>query len=87
MAVKVFADNKGTAWNSDVIKGIEWAVIDALKNENIFQCVANISLGGNPSLAEQRARAAAVKAGLTIVVAAGNQGVCNPPRPLLSQPS
>lgn len=87
MAVKVFADGGGSAQTSDVIKGIEWAVIDALKNGNILQCVANMSLGGYPNRASERAKAAAVRAGLTFVLAAGNSGVCNPPRPLLSQTS
>lgn len=88
MAVKVYPDDHGTAWTSDVIKGLEWAVNDALKNGNILQCVANMSLGGTVSIAGERAVAAAVRAGLTVVVAGGNGGVCNPsPPPLLSQPS
>lgn len=72
---------------SDVVKGIEWAVTDARENRNILQCVANLSIGGTPRITWERAKAAAVSAGLTIVIAAGNQGVCSPPRPLLFQPS
>ena len=89
--MKVYPDNSSIAWTSDVIKGLEWAVNDALKNGNILQCVANMSLGGTASRVGERAVAAAVKAGLTVVVAAGNGGVRNPPPPppppLLSQPS
>lgn len=64
-AVKVL-DKDGNGGYSDVIAGIEWAVSRGIK-------VANMSLGADEgSEALKRAVAAATKAGLTIVAAAGN---------------
>ncbi|CAG8594380.1 7364_t:CDS:2 [Paraglomus occultum] len=79
VAVKVFPAN-GVGPNSDVIKGIEWAVNDhkktvanAKKKGLIFKgSVINMSLGGNKSIALDTATNAAVDAGVPVVVAAGN---------------
>jgi subtilisin family serine protease len=63
--VKVL-DHEGSGWNSDVIAGILWAADNDMD-------VANLSLGmeGN-SQAMQQAIEDATKAGVTVVVAAGN---------------
>ncbi len=63
--VKVLND-EGSGWNSDVIAGILWAADNDMD-------VANLSLGveGN-SRAMQQAIEDATKAGVTVVVAAGN---------------
>lgn len=66
-AVKVL-DADGNGGYSSVIAGIEWAVKKGAK-------VANMSLGADEgSEALKRAVAAANKAGMTIVAAAGNSG-------------
>ncbi|MBI4061566.1 MAG: S8 family serine peptidase [Elusimicrobia bacterium] len=66
-AVKVL-DAEGNGSFSSVIAGIEWAASRGLK-------IANMSLGADEgSEALGRAVAAAAKAGLTIVAAAGNTG-------------
>ncbi len=66
-AVKVL-DSEGNGGFSSVIAGIEWAAKKGIK-------VANMSLGADEgSEALKRAVAAASKAGLTIVAAAGNSG-------------
>ncbi|MBI2385342.1 MAG: S8 family peptidase [Elusimicrobia bacterium] len=66
-AVKVL-DADGNGGYSSVIAGIEWAVKKGVK-------VANMSLGADEgSEALKRAVAAASKAGMTIVAAAGNGG-------------
>lgn len=66
-AVKVL-DADGNGGYSSVIAGIEWAVKRGVK-------VANMSLGADEgSEALKRAVAAASKAGMTIVAAAGNGG-------------
>jgi len=66
-AVKVL-DKDGNGNYSDVIAGIEWAVSRGVK-------VANMSLGADEgSEPLHRAVKAALKAGMTIVAAAGNSG-------------
>ena len=66
-AVKVL-DKDGNGNYSDVIAGIEWAAAQGIK-------VANMSLGADEgSEPLHRAVQAALKAGLTIVAAAGNSG-------------
>eukprot|EP01119_Soliformovum_irregulare_P015750 TRINITY_DN447_c0_g1_i1.p1 TRINITY_DN447_c0_g1~~TRINITY_DN447_c0_g1_i1.p1 ORF type:complete len:397 (+),score=126.19 TRINITY_DN447_c0_g1_i1:133-1323(+) len=76
IAVKVLAcDGSGT--NAGVIAGVQYCATDsALKKK---RAVANMSLGGGYSAALNKAVAAAVKAGVTFVVAAGNenQDACN----------
>lgn len=57
----------GSGSNSAVIAGIDW-----LAGNHIKPAVANLSLGGNASEALDQAVQAAVSAGVTFVVAAGN---------------
>jgi oryzin len=75
IAVKVFPDGKHPRTpTSEVIKGLEWATFNAV-GRGAFRCVANMSLSGDVSMAENMAVGAAVGLGLTIVVAAGNYTV------------
>ena len=68
-AVKVLgADGRGS-W-SKVIAGIEHAVADCATRPH--RCVANLSLGGGRSAAVDAAVAGAVRNGVVMVVAAGN---------------
>jgi len=71
IAVKVLGDN-GQGSTASVMAGIDWAVKDSKNNGRIKKSVANMSLGGGFSQALNNTVAAAVKAGLTVVVAAGN---------------
>ncbi|KAK1762831.1 subtilisin-like protein [Phialemonium atrogriseum] len=75
IAVKVL-DSQGSGTNSQVLAGIEWVVNDAKSKDRIGKSVANLSLGG-PRVGEStnQAAAAAVKAGLFLAVAAGNDGL------------
>ncbi|KAJ3409802.1 serine protease [Chytridiales sp. JEL 0842] len=72
LAVKVLAAD-GTGLNSDVIAGLNWAVQQAASTRR--KSVVNMSLGGGRSTSLESAVAAAVKAGVTVVVAAGNENV------------
>jgi len=74
VAVKIFPDgaNQGGSM-SDIIKGLEWAVNDAISRGDIHKCVANMSVGGGKMQAVNSAISAAVRAGLTVCVAAGNE--------------
>jgi len=74
VAVKIFPDgaNQGGSM-SDIIKGLDWAVRDAQERGDIHKCVANMSIGGGRMNAVNVAIAAAVKAGMTVCVAAGNE--------------
>jgi len=78
VAVKVLGPKGGT--NSDVIKGIEWAVNahkrESSKNDHSFKgSVANMSLGGSNSAALDAAANGAVDAGVVLSVAAGNENL------------
>jgi len=65
----------GSGTNAGVISGIDYAA----NNRKGRPGVANMSLGGGKSQATNNAVAAAVRSGLTMVVAAGNenQDACN----------
>lgn len=67
-------DCAGSGTNSGVIDGINW-----VKNNAVAPAVANMSLGGGASQALDDAVNAAVAAGITFVVAAGNdnRNACN----------
>jgi minor extracellular serine protease Vpr len=71
MNYNVFVDNGGTTTDSNILAGVEAALLDGAD-------VANISIGGpagDPSLDfESQELNLASKAGLTMVVAAGNDG-------------
>ncbi|GEQ67740.1 hypothetical protein JCM33374_g1405 [Metschnikowia sp. JCM 33374] len=75
---------KGKGYNSDIIKGIEFAVNDhqakvSAKQKGYKGATLNLSLGGSASRVIDQAVNAAVSAGVHVVVAAGNenQNACN----------
>ena len=72
-AVRVLGCN-GSGSNSGVIAGIDWVAANHVK-----PAVANMSLGGGASTATDNAVQNAINAGVTMVVAAGNenQNACN----------
>ena len=70
-AVKVL-DDSGSGWNTDVMAGIEFVAANCRANDPNARCVANMSLGGGFSQAENDAVNAAVASGVVMVVAAGN---------------
>jgi subtilisin family serine protease len=73
-AVKVFGAD-GSSRFSDIVAAVEYVIDKKGKNPNI-PMVANLSLGtARVSRALNRAVDKAVKAGITVVVAAGNGGV------------
>ncbi|KAJ3415657.1 serine protease [Chytridiales sp. JEL 0842] len=76
IAVKVLSAS-GSGFTSDVIAGVNWAAQQAGITKR--GSVINMSLGGGKSAALDSAVAAAVKAGVTTVVAAGNENAdaCN----------
>jgi len=63
-------DCSGSGYTSDVIAGINWAISDHQSHPG--PAVANMSLGGSADKSTDDAVAAAVAAGVTMVVAAGN---------------
>jgi hypothetical protein len=67
VAVRVL-DCNGSGTASGVIAGVDWVTANHIK-----PAVANMSLGGSFSQAENDAVAASVAAGVTYVVAAGNE--------------
>lgn len=73
IGVKVLND-EGEGSDASVIAGIDWAVRDA-RRRGITKCVANMSLGGDFSRSLNQVAKRAVDSGLTLVVAAGNEGV------------
>ncbi|MFJ4774955.1 S8 family peptidase [Streptomyces sp. NPDC088762] len=72
VAVKV-ADCRGDGTLSDMVGGLDWMVKDAAKAPGT-PAVANMSMGGTRSRALEAAVARAVAAGITVTVAAGNDG-------------
>jgi subtilisin family serine protease len=66
VAVRVL-DCAGEGYISDIIEGVDWVTRHAIK-----PAVANMSLGGDPSPALNRAVAASIRSGITYTVAAGN---------------
>jgi len=82
VAVKVLRSN-GSGSMSDVLKGVEWAIADHQQREKEGKLkkgsVANMSLGGGFSRALNSAVNAAVDAGISFAVAAGNENedACN----------
>ena len=73
IAVKVL-DASGAGSNAGVLAGIQWAVNDAKSKGRIGKALANLSVGGLYSQASNDAVAAAVREGLFMGVAAGNDG-------------
>jgi subtilisin family serine protease len=72
-AVRVL-DCTGTGTGTQIISGIDWVMSNA-----VHPAVANMSLGGSASPSEDLAVQNAIAAGVTFVVAAGNNGsdACN----------
>ena len=62
---------RGSGWTTDVIAGIDWV---ADRENTQFPAVINMSLGGGANRVEDTAIDNAVAAGITVVVAAGNNG-------------
>ncbi|CEG63363.1 Putative Cerevisin [Rhizopus microsporus] len=79
VAVKVLASN-GSGSMSDVMGGVDWAILDFRKDKEQAQtegksfkgAVANMSLGGGKSVGLDKIVNAAVDAGMVFAVAAGN---------------
>jgi serine protease len=67
--VKVLADNGGGS-NSGVVAGINWVAGEAKKTTR--KSIANLSLGSSYSASTNSATKSAFQAGVTMVVAAGN---------------
>ncbi|KAI8066218.1 serine protease [Gilbertella persicaria] len=86
VAVKVLASN-GSGSMSDVVKGVDWATSEFLKDKKAAEkegksfkgSVANMSLGGGKSPSLDATVNGAVEAGLIFAVAAGNDNkdACN----------
>jgi len=76
VAVKVLGCGGSGSW-AGVISGIEWSVSESRKSTN--RAVANMSLGGGFNAAVNDAVTAAVRAGITYAIAAGNDNnnACN----------
>jgi subtilisin family serine protease len=70
-AVRVLKDGSGS--DSDVIRGLDWMIEHV--QQNGWPAVANMSLGGSASPALDLAVCRAIEAGVTVAVAAGNDGV------------
>ncbi len=63
----------GYGEDAEVIAGIDWIVQQGSAHEGRGPAVANMSLGGDPSQALDDSLRNAIKAGVTFVVAAGNE--------------
>ncbi|MBW5482565.1 S8 family peptidase [Streptomyces bambusae] len=72
VGVKV-ATCRGSARLSAILRGLDWTVKDAQAHRTL-PAVANMSLGGDRSPSMDRAVRRAVRAGITVTVAAGNDG-------------
>jgi subtilisin family serine protease len=75
IGVKVL-DADGGGSNSQVLAGIDWVTQDVTNSNMAGKAVINMSLGGGRSRAMNAAVTAATRAGITVVVAAGNEAVC-----------
>lgn len=62
----------GSGWNSTAIAGIDWAVAHHVSGQ---PAVMNLSIGGFTSDSFDQAVQSAVSDGITVVAAAGNEGV------------
>lgn len=71
VAVKALGDD-GSGRQSDIVQAIDLVTADAVRNNRI--AVINMSLGGSPSAATDAAVERAIAQGVTVVVAAGNEG-------------
>jgi subtilisin family serine protease len=71
VAVKVL-DKTGSGYMSGLLQGLNWAVADAKKLGITKKSVINMSLGGAYTASVNEGVKAATDAGITVVVAAGN---------------
>ena len=67
-------DKDGEGSMSGLLRGLQWAVADAKKRGTVTRAVVNMSVTGSYTKAVEEGVKAAVEAGMTIVVAAGNSG-------------
>ena len=74
IGIKVLGSD-GSGSNGDVLAGIDYAVTHAKAEGLIGKAVANLSLGGPRSRASNRVVESAVREGMFMAVAAGNEGV------------
>jgi subtilisin family serine protease len=74
VAVKVL-DANGAGTNSGVIQGLNFVATNATARKLAGKAVLNMSIGGSKSTALNSAIAALTKAGVVVVVAAGNDNV------------
>lgn len=65
-------DSSGSGSDSQVIRGIEWVTAKKLANPS-QSWVINMSLGGSPAPALDRATCDAIASGVVVAVAAGNE--------------
>nr|AJD23195.1 alkaline serine protease [Onygena corvina] len=72
VAVKALNDKGAGTW-SGIIQGINWCVDHARMNNALGKAVMNLSLGGGKMESANQACTAAVKAGIFLSVAAGNE--------------
>jgi oryzin len=70
--MQVLGGASGSGSTSGVIAGVDWVVKDARAKGRIGKSVVNMSLGGDFTTALNRAVDAAINAGITFTVAAGN---------------
>ena len=73
VAVKVL-DKTGTGSMSGLLRGLNWAVDDAKRRGVVRRAVVNMSLTGARTESVNDGVRAAAEAGMTVVVAAGNDG-------------
>lgn len=74
VGIKVFNDDtEPGATNADIIEAVEYVVNESKRHGK--KSVINMSLGGGPSAALDSAVAAAVRSGVVVCVAAGNDAV------------
>jgi subtilisin family serine protease len=64
-------DCEGSGWVSDIVDGLDWIIA----HKPTGPAVVNMSMGGEPSAPMDAAVAQTVAAGITVVVAAGNDGM------------
>ena len=83
-AVKVFSRHRGDIYDSDVIAAWDWCINHKSDNPANPILVISVSLGQDPALvptdnytASARKATDVVRAGITLVAAAGNSGWCN----------
>jgi len=72
VAVKIL-DKNGSGSMSGIVAGLNWVVADAKSRGIVRKTVVNLSVGGTYTASVNAAVLAATNAGVTVVVAAGNE--------------